>query len=111
LLTVLTHELGHILGLEDNAEADSVTGTVMADALPLGVRRIHLDGLVAESILSSTHPLAAPPEDWRAQGLTPDAGVPLTRTDRLGTGSPPARAGSIPARGDKVPWTAELLLA
>src|SRR5207253_7541879 len=46
LLTVMTHEMGHILGLDDDHETDAVTGNVMADALPLGVRRIHLEGLV-----------------------------------------------------------------
>jgi hypothetical protein len=43
LLTVLVHELGHVLGLEDDYEADPYTGSVMAWALPLGVRRIRLD--------------------------------------------------------------------
>jgi hypothetical protein len=32
-LTVLTHELGHTLGLDDDAAADPYTGNVMADAL------------------------------------------------------------------------------
>src|SRR5207302_10659755 len=46
LLTVLTHEMGHILGLDDDHETDPVAGNVMADVLPLGVRRIQVAGLV-----------------------------------------------------------------
>jgi hypothetical protein len=42
LLTVLTHELGHVLGLDDDYGADPYTGDVMAWALPPGVRRIFL---------------------------------------------------------------------
>jgi hypothetical protein len=42
LLTVLVHEMGHVLGLEDDHAADPYTGGVMAWALPLGVRRISL---------------------------------------------------------------------
>src|SRR6185369_7400453 len=49
LLTVLAHEMGHILGRDDDHETDPMTGNVMADVLPLGVRRIHLDGLVPEA--------------------------------------------------------------
>jgi hypothetical protein len=47
LLTVMTHEMGHILGLDDDSQTDPFTGSVMADVLPLGVRRIHLEGLMA----------------------------------------------------------------
>jgi hypothetical protein len=53
LLTVITHEMGHILGLADDSETDPFTGTVMADSLPLGVRRIHLEGMIPDA-LSST---------------------------------------------------------
>src|SRR5207245_4241290 len=49
LLTVLTHEMGHILGLDDDSATDPVTGSVMADVLPLGVRRINLEGLLPEA--------------------------------------------------------------
>ncbi|MBI3469325.1 MAG: hypothetical protein HY000_40500, partial [Planctomycetes bacterium] len=42
LLTVLAHELGHVLGLDDDAAADPFGDEVMGAALPLGVRRIHL---------------------------------------------------------------------
>ncbi|MCI0461152.1 MAG: hypothetical protein L0Z62_29750, partial [Gemmataceae bacterium] len=45
LLTVLTHELGHILGLEDDVAGDSFNGSVMTWALPVGVRRIRWDNL------------------------------------------------------------------
>jgi len=44
LLTTLAHELGHILGRDDDHTTDPYTGDVMADALPLGVRRINLGG-------------------------------------------------------------------
>jgi hypothetical protein len=45
LLSVLVHELGHILGLSDESEADPFAASnVMADSLPLGVRRSPLDG-------------------------------------------------------------------
>jgi N,N-dimethylformamidase beta subunit-like, C-terminal/Concanavalin A-like lectin/glucanases superfamily/Bacterial Ig domain len=63
LLTVITHEMGHILGLDDDSATDSVAGSVMADVLPLGVRRIHLNGLVTEPALAPTGtaiPAAAP---------------------------------------------------
>src|SRR5262249_27710415 len=42
LLTVVTHELGHVLGLDDDHKAEAYTGGVMAEALPVGVRRINL---------------------------------------------------------------------
>src|SRR5205823_14094628 len=62
LLTVLTHEMGHILGLDDDSATDPVTGSVMADTLPLGVRRIHLEGLVLQALSVSTpvEPVSAP---------------------------------------------------
>jgi hypothetical protein len=46
LLTVLVHEMGHVLGLDDDGAADPFTGEVMADSLPLGVRRINFDDSV-----------------------------------------------------------------
>src|SRR5439155_14245723 len=49
LLTVLAHEMGHVLGLDDDHAADPVAGNVMADVLPVGVRRINLDGLMPVS--------------------------------------------------------------
>jgi Concanavalin A-like lectin/glucanases superfamily len=49
LLTVIVHEMGHLLGLDDDSDADPFTGSVMADTLPLGVRRINLDGPRPES--------------------------------------------------------------
>src|SRR5205814_360364 len=49
LLTVLAHEMGHVLGLGDDHAADPVTGSVMAAALPVGVRRTHRDGLLPEA--------------------------------------------------------------
>src|SRR5204863_1371667 len=47
LLTVLAHEMGHVLGLDDDHAADPVAGNVMAESLPVGVRRIHLRDLVS----------------------------------------------------------------
>jgi hypothetical protein len=58
LLTVMSHELGHILGLDDDSATDPFTGNVMAAVLPLGVRRIHLQGLVSH-----------PPAPAHAEGL------------------------------------------
>lgn len=40
LLSVLIHEYGHILGLDDHDAAEPNGPNVMADTLPLGVRRI-----------------------------------------------------------------------
>jgi hypothetical protein len=54
LLTVLTHEMGHVLGLDDDHAADPVTGNVMADVLPVGVRRIDVNGLLPATPLSSS---------------------------------------------------------
>jgi hypothetical protein len=39
LLTVLAHELGHVLGLDD-LDADVYADDIMADTLPLGTRRL-----------------------------------------------------------------------
>ncbi|MBI3464375.1 MAG: PKD domain-containing protein [Planctomycetes bacterium] len=41
LLTVVAHELGHVLGLNDIL-TDPLDGDVMGEALPLGVRRMYL---------------------------------------------------------------------
>jgi hypothetical protein len=38
-LSVLAHELGHLLGQEDDLAADPFSDELMADTLPLGVRR------------------------------------------------------------------------
>jgi O-glycosyl hydrolase len=99
LLTVLAHEMGHILGRDDDHETDPKTGNVMADVLPLGVRRIHLDGLVPEAAdvplalvtsadlcpasepgrwpafiaTSHRHDTSAEPEQWSLRGRFPDA--------------------------------------
>jgi len=40
LLSVLAHELGHLLGMDDDAAADPYGQNVMADALPVGLRRM-----------------------------------------------------------------------
>jgi hypothetical protein len=47
LLTVLIHEMGHILGLDDDPTAGPGSGDVMADSLPAGTRRVEL-GSAAE---------------------------------------------------------------
>jgi len=51
LLTVLVHEMGHLLGLDDDSGADPYTGSVRADTLPVGVRRINLED--AQSAVTS----------------------------------------------------------
>ncbi len=60
LATVLEHELGHVLGLPDNA-AD---GDLMDITLGLGVRRVpsvaDLDAIVSASIIMSTVNVSAP---------------------------------------------------
>jgi hypothetical protein len=48
LLTVLMHEVGHAIGLEHAFTDDYQTSDVMADALPVGVRRTHFQGTVSE---------------------------------------------------------------
>ncbi|HZY85889.1 MAG TPA: LamG-like jellyroll fold domain-containing protein, partial [Gemmataceae bacterium] len=80
LLTVLAHEMGHVLGLPDDAAADPVTGNVMADHLPLGVRRINLGGLLPEAPAAAAPPglvtaLAGPAGGATAGALPP--GAPL----------------------------------
>jgi hypothetical protein len=52
LLSVLAHELGHVLGFSDEHEANSsIADSVMDDELPTGVRRIP-----AANSLPSAHP-------------------------------------------------------
>ena len=74
LLTVIAHEMGHILGLDDDSATDPFTGNVMADVLPLGVRRIHLEGLVPEA----PHPSTTSPAPGAAPVL---AGAAARRRD------------------------------
>ena len=48
---MLAHELGHILGMNDDHEADPFgKSNVMADALPLGVRRSPVDSATPSSL-------------------------------------------------------------
>jgi len=117
LLTVLTHEIGHVLGRPDDAGGRAVTGNVMADHLPLGVRRINLGGTAGRSV---PHPGPSglsqrprrPPE-----GLT--AGAPLgacagakgtscpllTRRPGRGRRRGPAWARGVPPG---FPWSANV---
>ena len=72
LLSVLSHELGHLLGSDDDHTADSLSANVMADALPLGVRRSPLGGTPTsvlntradgDTLWAEFHPF-----DWLARG-------------------------------------------
>ncbi len=42
---MITHELGHFLGFDDDRLADASTSNVMAESLPLGMRRMTLPTL------------------------------------------------------------------
>jgi hypothetical protein len=75
LLSVLTHELGHVLGLDDDHGADPSGDDVMGDTLALGVRRslpplpVRPTGdTPAHGERSEGEPAAAPPHDavWSA---------------------------------------------
>src|SRR5581483_2757771 len=93
LLTVLAHELGHLLGLEDSVAEDPFTGSVMASALPVGVRRVHLDGLLA------------------ADDLPPAAGLALPLSGPDGPSERPSHAaqGPGPANQAEVAWGLQTL--
>jgi hypothetical protein len=67
LLSVLAHELGHILGMNDDHQADPFAkSSVMADALPLGVRRTPLKSTspsslnVADQLWAEFDPFGSP---------------------------------------------------
>jgi hypothetical protein len=114
LLTVMAHELGHILGLDDDPEADPFTGTVMAAVLPLGVRRVHLEGLVpgapvpgATPPLPDAVPVPAAPARVAVRVVAPPAdpgpgGGPLSR---VGLVAPPDPAGPVGIVFPAVPGT------
>ncbi len=51
LLTVVTHELGHVLGLED---IDSEQQDLMSDTLATGVRRVYSEAGALQPILTLT---------------------------------------------------------
>src|SRR5207245_4061431 len=89
LLTVLTHEMGHILGLDDDSATDPVTGSVMADVLPLGVRRIHLEGLLPET------------SSVAISGFAADAGAILSAGGLVGSPAM-ARPGVTAEVGDQL---------
>src|SRR5207253_967091 len=109
------------------SETDPVSGNVMADMLPLGVRRIHLDGLVppTPSLPTAAELLTGPadhPADLTAEVVTvgtagtappqpavtllapfsvsPPAGV--TSGSRDSAGLPPGRPGRT---GHRMGWT------
>ncbi len=125
LLTVLTHEMGHVLGLDDDAE-DPFTGSVMADALPLGVRRINLAGLLPEAAAPSPPELPTVGTDT-AGDQTAEAvlggtfRVPFSRSSpevaRALTAVPGTGSSSVPTapaplgRGDTMPRAAVTLPA
>ena len=68
---------------------DPFTGTVMADVLPLGVRRIHLDNLVSAVALSSPPPIVS----VTASKL---AGASANNQTTAGPARLPARIASSP---------------
>ena len=105
LLTVVVHEMGHILGLDDDAATDPVAGTVMADVLPVGVRRIRLEGLTANVRavgLSSVNTASAESAQCQA-GVSFVGELSLPPEYQLNGGTPEvAIAGSIGTRrGDE----------
>ncbi len=95
LLTVLVHELGHVLGLEDDFHADPDFGSVMAWALPAGVRRIRLEATQGVAGLATNEIAALPPTEeipdaaWALLGSENDDVLPLS----LPTAPTPASVG------------------
>ncbi len=67
LLTVLEHELGHIIGLGDNGQS----GDLMGISLGLGIRRMPTAADVAELTPDLTTPIAAPMTSWAASRMAP----------------------------------------
>ena len=121
LLTVMAHEMGHILGLDDDSATDPFTGNVMADVLPLGVRRIHLEGLLPTPSARHVTPAVAtrdqrnrsrtqcPPtrEAGWPKPLPADAGSAMTRGALTRSGGLPSRPGPAASeRDDEVPEAA-----
>jgi fibronectin type 3 domain-containing protein len=95
LLTVLTHEMGHVLGLPDDPAADPVTGNVMADRLPVGVRRINLVGLLPEAPTPTATPVLLTALAGRPEGPTAVAPLaPAPGEGPLATFSPGPPAGA-----------------
>jgi len=100
LLTTVLHELGHVLGYDDQSAMRPNTATLMTEALPLGVRRLPsspdlgegslVTGLPAEALAQAGHssidpnhaphtprhsPLSATPFDLLGRSFTRFAGV------------------------------------
>ncbi|MCI0682547.1 MAG: Ig-like domain-containing protein [Gemmataceae bacterium] len=65
LLTVLAHELGHVLGLDDNEPG----GDLMAGTVPLGVRRLPTPDRMAHHLEPAPQPTALPAMDVAALHL------------------------------------------
>jgi Ca2+-binding RTX toxin-like protein len=98
LLTVLTHELGHILGFEHGTSAE--TGDVMLASLPAGTRRllpsadvVHGDAKAA----SSSTTLATDPQLSSAAQLSSPASPQLTDGQEA-TAGPPGREAAATTR-------------
>ncbi len=75
LLTVLAHELGHVLGRPDDYTADTTSGSVMAWALPAGVRRVHLEdaaAALASPALAARTPMQSLDALWGLYALEED---------------------------------------
>ena len=76
LLTVLEHELGHVIGLGDNAEA----GDLMDITLGLGVRRAPGRAEVAAMPFSSPTAIAPPVPAFAAGIVSVRSGTPAARS-------------------------------
>jgi hypothetical protein len=64
LLSVLVHEMGHVLGLEDQHATDLFSGDVMGWALPLGVRRARWAGADVDGPALATNHTRDADELW-----------------------------------------------
>jgi hypothetical protein len=101
LLTVIAHELGHVLGLDDDPETDPFTGIVMAAALAPGVRRVHLDGLLPGAGPVQTGTAARGRDPWvgggdpAGQRLAPPHPPPGPSSARPGAGPTPGPVGAF----------------
>ncbi len=105
LLTVVAHELGHVLGLPDDPKADPYTGGLMALLLPVGVRKIQLEGLLP----SAGSPAPAPQGvggAWLATGTAQAGGAPGGALPFVGPGPVAVSGGGLTPSAATVPATA-----